>query len=241
MLAARAVNYHGIFMGNSSHQPPLRFSCAAVLFDMDGTLVDSTAVVERVWRQWAARHGLDAERILPLAHGRRTIETIREAAPHLNFSEEEAARFDAEEARDSRGVLPVAGAVRVLSSLPLDRWAVVTSATLELASARLRFAGIPIPSVLVSADDVREGKPSPEGYLLAAARLGVPAAECLVIEDAPAGIEAGVAAGMRVIGIGATAPSEFAGAISWIPDLTRLRISHSPAGGLEIEISEYKI
>lgn len=201
---------------------------------MDGTLVDSTAVVERVWRQWAARHHLDVDRILPLVHGRRTIETIREAAPHLNFSEDEAARFDAEEAQDSRGVLPVAGAVHALSSLSRDQWAVVTSATRELAETRLRFAGLPIPSVLVSADDVREGKPSPEGYLLAAARLGVSSAECLVIEDARAGIEAGVRAGMQVLGIGSTAARDGFKGIPWIPDLTRLRVCNGDR--LEIEI-----
>src|SRR5262249_37827285 len=119
------------------------FPCRAILFDMDGTLVDSTAVVERVWSRWAARHGLNVDEILPVVHGRRTIDVMREVAPHLSISEEEAALFDAEEGQDRDGVLPVAGATDVLSSLRLERWAVVTSATRELAETRLGLAGLP--------------------------------------------------------------------------------------------------
>src|SRR5260370_30157468 len=171
-------------------QPPcggiiLRFTCRAILSDMDGTIVDSTAVVERQWRRWAARHELSADASLAVAHGRRTIETMREVAPHLCTSETEAACFDEEEAPDSEGVIAIAVAACLLSSLRPDSWAVVTSATLHLAHNRLRFAGLPIPSVLVSADDVRRGKPDPEGHLLAAARLGRHLTDGLVMEDTP--------------------------------------------------------
>jgi sugar-phosphatase len=200
------------------------FTCEAILFDMDGTLVNSNAVVERQWRRWAAAHHLDADQILAVAHGRRTIETMRQVAPHLNLAEEEAARFDEEEGRDTNGIVPVAGAGRVLGSLTRDKWAVVTSAGLHLAQNRLGFAGLPLPSVLVSADDVREGKPNPEGYLLAARRMDVRNDRCLVIEDTPAGIEAGMAAGMQVLSIGNTVAREALKGAPWILDFTRLRI-----------------
>ncbi len=200
------------------------FTCEAILFDMDGTLVNSTAVVERQWRRWAAAHRLDADPILAVAHGRRTIETMRQVAPHLNLPEQEAARFDEEEGRDTEGIVPVADAGHVLDSLPRDKWAVVTSAGLHLAQTRLAFAGLPLPSILVSADDVREGKPHPEGYLLAARRMDVRNDRCLVIEDTPAGIEAGIAAGMQVLGIGNTVAREALKAVPWILDFTRLRI-----------------
>ena len=202
---------------------------------MDGTIVDSTPVVERQWRRWAARHELNADAILAVSHGRRTIETMREVAPHLRTSDAEAACFDEEEARDSEGVIAMAGAAPLLSSLSPDSWAVVTSATLHLAHNRLRFAGLPIPSVLVSADDVREGKPDPEGYLLAAARLGVHPTECLVLEDTPAGIAAGLAAEMQVLAIGNTVARESLPVAPWLPDLTRLRVRHGDR--LEVLVS----
>jgi sugar-phosphatase len=196
----------------------------AILFDMDGTLVDSTQSVERQWRRWAPRHGLDPEAFIAVAHGRRTLDTLQELAPQL-ATEEEAARFDAEEAADDDGVVEVPGAAALIAQLPPDRWAIVTSAQRALAAARLATAGLPVPEVLVSGEDVREGKPHPEGYLLAARRLGVDPARCLVVEDTPAGIGAGLAAGMHVLGITQTYPANTLGLAATAPDLRGVRVS----------------
>ena len=144
---------------------------AALLFDMDGVLVDSRAVVERTWRRWAARHGIDAEPLLRAAHGRRTRETLQEVAPHLATTEE-VAWLDAAELADYEGLVAVPGAARLLAALAGIPWAVVTSAGPELARRRLGAAGLPLPPVLVSSDDVAHGKPAPDAYLLAAERLG---------------------------------------------------------------------
>jgi sugar-phosphatase len=182
---------------------PVRLACDAVLFDMDGTLVDSRACVERVWRSWCAAHELDSERLLAVSHGRQNRDTIRLVAPQLDTAEEVAALVRAEEGcRD--GIVAVPGAGRLLRWLPATRWAVVTSAWRRLAEVRLDQAGLPLPEVLVTADETRRSKPDPEGYLTAAARLAVPPAACVVVEDAPAGIAAARAAGMRVIGVTTT-------------------------------------
>lgn len=181
--------------------PPLfQFHGSAILFDMDGTLVDSMAHDERQWTRWAARHGLDPAPILKISHGRRTDDIIREVAPHL-ATEEEFARFGEEELSDREGIRAVPGAAALLRALPPGSWALVTSAPTRLAQVRMECAGLPLPGVVVSADDVKRGKPDPEGVLLAARRLGAEPADCLVIEDTPAGIQAARAAGMRALGI----------------------------------------
>jgi sugar-phosphatase len=179
------------------------FNCKAVLFDLDGVLVDSTACIERHWEQWAEKHDLDLEAILRVSHGRRTEDTIRLVAPHLRV-EEEAAQIADHEAIDTEGVFEIEGAAQLLRSLPSASWAVVTSGPTGSALARLATAGLPVPSVLVTAQDVKRGKPDPEPYLLAAARLGVAPADCVVVEDAPAGIQAGHDAGMSVIAVAST-------------------------------------
>jgi sugar-phosphatase len=186
---------------------PRSFRCSAILFDLDGVLVDSAECVERTWRGWAARHGLDAEKVIAFAHGRRTVETIALVAPHF-AAIEEAAALESSEALTSEGVKEIPGARELLESLPPSRWAVVTSGIHSVAEFRIRLLGLPMPSVLVCADDITRGKPDPEGYLTAAARLGVAASECIVIEDAPPGIEAAHNAGMGVIGIASTYPAE---------------------------------
>lgn len=183
--------------------PPL--DADALLFDLDGVLVDSTANVERHWRDWATSNGLDAERILSVVHGRRAIDSIREQAPHLDAERELATLVEAE-MRDTSGILVFDGAAELLSSIPLGRWAIVTSGTHGVASARLRTAALPIPDVLITADRVARGKPDPEGYLAAAEALGFTAARCIVVEDAPAGVEAARRAGMRCIAIASTHP-----------------------------------
>ncbi|WP_320784538.1 HAD-IA family hydrolase [Streptomyces sp. CRN 30] len=180
-----------------------RLAPDALLLDMDGTLVDSTVVVERTWRRFARRHGLDAEAILATAHGRRTAETVARYAPAGVDAAAETARLVAEEVEDVDGVVPVPGAPELLAALPDDRWAVVTSAGRELTHRRMTAAGLPLPPLLISADDVREGKPSPEGYLAAAAALGVPASETVVFEDAEAGLLAAAAAGATPVVVGA--------------------------------------
>jgi sugar-phosphatase len=177
---------------------------AAFLFDMDGTVLDSIAVAERVWGAWARRHALDVETFLPTIHGVRAEETIRrQNLINIDIASEIEAVLRAEVA-DIEGVVQIPGADTFLRALPAERWAVVTSAQRELAVRRLEAAGLPVPTVLVTAEDVSRGKPAPDGYALAAARLGVAARACLVFEDAPAGVLAGEAAGADVIVITAT-------------------------------------
>jgi len=178
-------------------------SCSAVLFDLDGVLVDSTAYVERQWRNWAARRGLEVEPFLRVCHGRRAVETIRLAAPELD-AEAEVARFPEFIADYGARLDAVPGARQLLQGLPGGLWGVVTSGVRAGAARRIREAGLPTPRVLVGAEDVEHGKPSPEGYLLAAERLDVAPAGCVVIEDAPAGIEAARAAGMRALALAST-------------------------------------
>jgi sugar-phosphatase len=177
---------------------------AALLFDMDGTLINSIASAERIWGAWAARHGLDVASFLPTVHGVRSVDTIKRLALPGVDADGEAAELTREELVDVAGIVPVPGAVAFVQSLPPDRWAVVTSAPADLARRRMAAAGIPLPRVLVTAEDVTAGKPNPEGYLLASARLGARATDCVVFEDAPAGIEAGEAAGAEVVVVTAT-------------------------------------
>lgn len=177
--------------------------CDGVLFDMDGTLVDSKAIVERMWLHWAAEHGLSADAVLAEAHGRRTLETMQILAPHL-ATPEEAARLDALEAGEQGGETASPGAGALLAALPHDRWAVVTSASRQIALTRMAGVGLPVPRILVGSEDVSSGKPRPEGYAQAARRLGLSPSRCVVIEDTPAGVQAGRAAGARVIGVRTT-------------------------------------
>jgi sugar-phosphatase len=180
-----------------------RLNCDLLLFDLDGVLIDSTPCIVRHWRRWAQEHGLNLDTILAAAHGVRTIETMRTIAPHLDV-DAEAARFTDHEVADTAGVSAITGAATLLASLPPETWAIVTSAGSALAKARLKAAGLPLPRLLVSADDVVRGKPDPEPYTTAARQLGCPPDRCVVVEDAPAGAAAGRSAGMRVIAVTAT-------------------------------------
>lgn len=182
----------------------LKKNYAAFLFDMDGTLLSSIAAAERVWSAWARRHGLDVERFLPTIHGVRAADTIRrQNLPDIDL-DAEVDWVTRGELEDVEGVIAIDGILDFLDALPKDRWAIVTSASVELATRRLEAAGIAVPEVMITAGDVSRGKPNPDGFLAAASRLGVDAADCLIFEDAPAGIAAAEAAGADVIVITAT-------------------------------------
>jgi len=177
--------------------------CQAVLFDMDGVLVDSTQAVARVWSKWAIARGFDPEEVVRAAHGRPSLDTVRDFLPNAD-GDAENLEVERQEVEDLEGVVAIPGSLTLVNSLPPGRWTVVTSATRPLAEVRLRAAGFPILPTLITAGDIQRGKPDPEPYQKAAARLGFPPAECVVVEDAPAGIRAGKAAGARVIGFPTT-------------------------------------
>ncbi|MDA0182577.1 HAD-IA family hydrolase [Solirubrobacter phytolaccae] len=171
---------------------------SAVLFDLDGVLVASAPVVEASWNRWAEERDVDWDALLPVLHGRPGRELVHEFAPHLD-ADHEVATITAYEMAEEARLTAVPGAREAIEAAP--RWAIATSGGRELALGRLNAVGHPIPDVLVSADDITRGKPDPEPYLKAAQRLGVAPEDCLVIEDAPAGIAAGKAAGMRVVAL----------------------------------------
>lgn len=200
-----------------------RFECRAILFDLDGVLVDSTALIEHQWRRWAEARGLEPEPFLRVCHGRRALETIQLAAPQLDAAAEIAA-FVPDDSGDGVLIGPTEGAARLIGSLPQGSWAVATSGPRAAATERLRHAGLPIPPVLVCAEDVARGKPNPDVYLMAAAALGVPPADCIVIEDAPAGIEAARAAGMGVVALTTTHPAEDLSADARASSLSAIRL-----------------
>ncbi len=212
------------------------FRCAAILFDLDGVLVDSTGSVERQWRIWARERGIDENKVIAVAHGVRAIEVMRIVAPHLN-AEAEVRKLESQEAADHDGVAVMPGAPELVHSIPSGRWSVVTSGTRHLASARLRLAGIPVPKVMITADDVANGKPHPAPYLMGAELLGVNPDECLVIEDAPAGIQSAHAGGMKVIALSSTYPaSALTDADAIVQNLAQIRVSVDGAGKIEISI-----
>ncbi len=207
-------------------------TCDALLFDLDGVLIDSSACIERNWRAWAEPHGIDVAEIMRVAHGVRSVETIRQVAPHLD-AEAEAAWLTALEVENLDGVVAVPGAHALLASLPAGAWTIVTSGNANLAEARLRAVGLPIPAMMVTADDVARGKPDPEPYRLGAQRLGIAPERCLVVEDAPAGIQAGRSAGIRVLGVASThthAELREQGVTALVDRLTDLVVGELDAG-----------
>jgi len=176
-----------------------------LIFDLDGVLVDSNQIAERHWQSWAKRRGISFEKNVHTHHGRPTVQTMREVAPHLNAVAEAALKENAE-ADDTNGLVAFPGAHRIVSALPEDRWAIVTSGTRRTATTRLTHTVLPRPLCLITADDVINGKPDPEPYRKAISQLGFLPGSCLVLEDAPAGVKSARAAGARVIGISSTNP-----------------------------------
>ncbi|GHA80375.1 hydrolase [Streptomyces thermoviolaceus subsp. thermoviolaceus] len=212
------------------------FTARALLLDMDGTLVNSDAVVERIWRRWAARHGLDGDEVMRVVHGRQGHASMALLLPGRSHEENlaENARMLAEETADTDGVIPVPGAPEFLGSLRGLPHALVTSADAALATARMAAAGLPLPDVRVTAESVGASKPDPEGFLKGAAGLGVAPADCIVFEDSGAGIAAGRAAGMRVIGVGPRAADHAPDAV--VRDLTQVRVETLEDGRLRLTV-----
>ena len=197
---------------------------SALLFDMDGTLIDSSTAVVGIWSKWARRHGLNADSILERAHGRQTIDVMREFAPDLDLNKETADFLEWEISwRD--GIHAVRGAEELLERLPANVWAVVTSAERELAKARFSAAGLPMPEILISAEDVSQGKPNPEGFLKAAEQMSVQASNCVVFEDSWAGLEAGEESGASVVMVAIDGSSALEVGMYAIRDFTDLDLA----------------
>ena len=214
----------------------IQFECAAILFDLDGVLVDSTRSVERQWRIWAREMGIEGDKVTTVAHGVRAVEVIRTVAPHLD-AEAEVRKLESREAEDLDGVSAMPGAIELVRAVPEGRWGVVTSGTRHLATKRLRLFGIPIPKVMVTADDVAKGKPDPAPYLRGAELLGVNPSECLVIEDAPAGIKSAHAGGMKVIGLTSTYPAAALGeADAVVKKLSQLQVSREDVRKIVVSV-----
>lgn len=193
-------------------------------------LVDSRAVVEDIWRRWATERGYDPAPYLRVAHGRRGQEVLRAVDPTLDI-DREVRWLDAAAAADTTALTAIPGARDLVRGLAPDRWAIVTSGGYDLASGRLQRAGLPLPAVFVTGEDVQRGKPDPQGYLLAAERLGRDPATCLVFEDAPAGVAAGRAAGARVVALTTTHTADaLRDAAATIADLRSVRVEREGPG-----------
>ncbi|NII56566.1 HAD-IA family hydrolase [Luteibacter sp. SG786] len=218
-------------------EPGQVIEAGALLFDMDGTLVDSRVVVEKIWKRWCDEHGVDWHYVLPRLHGVRMLDSVKMFAKPGMDIQAEYERLYREELEDVDGIVPIPGAVELLDSLPAHTWTIVTSADTALAEARLRAAGIAPPPRMVAGEMVRNGKPDPEGYLLGAQRMHAAAAECLVFEDAKAGIEAGLAAGARVLAIAGDHPDEVPAQVAWVQDLTALRFDGLDDGKVRLAVA----
>ena len=216
----------------------MELACAALLFDMDGVLIDSTPAVARVWGQWARERGFDPAMVVRLAHGRPSISTVRDLLPHADH-EAENREVERREIADLEGVVPLPGAQRLLASLPPERYAIVTSSTRKLAEARLRAASLSIPKFFVTSSDIVRGKPDPEPYLKAAAKLAVSAEDCVVVEDVPSGIRAGKSAGAQVIAFPTTVNAEelVAAGADWIVENCQaIHVAVQDCGGRPLHV-----
>lgn len=205
-------------------------SARAVLLDMDGTLVDSTSVVERLWLAWAEPHGLDPATVLEVIHGRQGHQSMAILLPERDheINRRENVTMLATESGDVDGVIEITGAAALLGALRTHPHAIVTSADVALMTARMGAAGLPLPALTITAESVSASKPDPEGFLLAASELGIAPADCVVFEDSGAGIQAAHAAGMRVIGVGKHAHAH--GPEAQVDDLTQVRVTATDDG-----------
>lgn len=207
---------------------PVTVHCKGILFDMDGILISSLGSVERSWKTWAQRVGIDPDLAIRTAHGCRAIETVRQLRPDLD-DEAELKFIEDLEVADQEGVAVLPGVLTLLASLPAARWTVVTSATERLARVRLAAAGIAVPERIITADMVTQGKPNPEPYLRGAEILGLPPADCVVIEDSGSGTKAGRAAGCTVIGTTFSHSIEALAAAHYlVPDLSAVVVEAVP-------------
>jgi sugar-phosphatase len=216
--------------------------CRAFLFDLDGVLIDSTPAVQRVWTQWAIERGFDPDAVVDHAHGRPSLSTVRRFLPDSDH-ESENQEVERREIEDVKGIVVLPGAVELLTSLPPDRWTIATSCTRRLAEVRLRAAGLPIPPCMVTSTDVARGKPDPEPFLKAAAKLGFPAFDCVVCEDVPAGVLAGKASGARVVAVRTTVPEaelRAAGADFIVNSCADISVTES-AGGLAVHLKSVNV
>ncbi|MFF5024512.1 HAD-IA family hydrolase [Streptomyces collinus] len=220
--------------------PATVLTARALLLDMDGTLVNSDAVVERIWRRWAERHGLDGDEVMKVVHGRQGHASMAVLLPDRPVRQNLAdnARMLAEETADLDGVIEVPGAAAFLASLHGLPHALVTSADVALSTARMAAAGLPLPEVRVTAESVGASKPDPEGFLKGAAELGVAPADCVVFEDSGAGVAAGKAAGMRVVGVGPRAGVHGPDVV--VPDLTHVRVEAAADGAIRLHLGAHE-
>ncbi|MFF4838646.1 HAD-IA family hydrolase [Streptomyces collinus] len=219
--------------------PATVLTARALLLDMDGTLVNSDAVVERIWRRWAERHGLDGDEVMKVVHGRQGHASMAVLLPDRPTRQNLAdnARMLAEETADLDGVIEVPGAAAFLASLRGLPHALVTSADVALSTARMAAAGLPLPEVRVTAESVGASKPDPEGFLKGAAELGIAPADCVVFEDSGAGVAAGKAAGMRVVGVGPRAGVHGPDVV--VPDLTHVRVEAAVDGEIRLHVGAH--
>jgi sugar-phosphatase len=216
-------------------QQPL--TARGLLLDMDGTLVDSDAVVERVWRRWCAAKGLDPESVLGVVHGRQGHATMAELLPDrpMEVNHKENRALLAEETADVEGIIPVRGAHAFMAAVEDLPHALVTSADAALAAARMSAAGVRMPVKRVTAENVSASKPDPEGFLKGAVELGFPPADCVAFEDSGAGIAAALAAGMPVVGVGPRAAAY--GPTALVPDLSAVRVERGEEGGVRLHFT----
>lgn len=213
--------------------------CKGFLFDLDGTLVDSLAVIERSWRFWAASYGVDPEAVLDYIHGKQAITTLRHFMSDKSEEEIQAEflRLEQIEAGDLNGIRALPGAVELLEHLEANAipWAIVTSGSIPIAHARHRAAGLPMPTIFVTAEQVKRGKPQPDAYLLGAELLGLPPQECLVVEDAPAGVQSGLAAGCHVAAVNVPPETPELLEVDFVlSTLSALRVEKLPDGQVNV-------
>lgn len=217
----------------------VQIRCSALLFDLDGVLVDSTPAVVRVWTKWAFEHGFDPEEVVHRAHGRPSISTIRDYLPNADHELENLVVLNGE-IEDLEGVVALPGTRDLLNALPPNRWTIVTSCSRRLAEVRIRAGGLPVPERLVTSSDIKHGKPHPEPYLKGADVLGFPIQDCVVFEDVPAGIRSGKDAGARVVAFRSTVkdPELKAAGADWIVDnCSAVSFVVKPASGQQLALS----